>query len=92
MEYLCGVEVSAFEGIPGDFATVRIPAHRYAVFTHDGHVSTIRATWEAIFRSGLPALGCEMADAPDFERYDERFDGHTGNGVVEIWIPLTERR
>jgi AraC family transcriptional regulator len=90
MEYLSGVEVSSFDGIPEDFATARIPARRYAVFAHEGHVSTIRATWEAIFRSGLPAIGSEMADAPDFERYDERFDGRTGRGLVEIWIPLAE--
>ena len=88
MEYLCGVEVSSFEGISSDFATVRIPANRYAVFTHEGHISGIRATWEAIFRSDLATTGCEMADAPSFERYDDRFDGRTGNGVVEIWIPL----
>jgi AraC family transcriptional regulator len=91
MEYLCGVEVPSFQGIPDDFATVRIPPRRYAVFTHEGHVSAIRATWAAIFRTGLPALGRAMADAPDFERYDERFDGRTGHGTVEIWIPLAER-
>lgn len=88
IEYLCGVEVTSFDGIPKEFATVRLPAQRYAVFTHHGHVSTIRATWEAIFRTGLPSLGATMADAPDFERYDERFDGRTGNGIVEIWVPL----
>jgi AraC family transcriptional regulator len=90
MEYLSGVEVSSFDGIPEGFATARIPARRYAVFVHEGHVSTIRATWKAIFRSGLPALGSQIADAPDFERYDERFDGRTGRGIVEIWIPLAE--
>jgi AraC family transcriptional regulator len=29
-----------------------------------------------------------MADAPAFERYDERFDSRTGMGGFEIWIPL----
>jgi predicted transcriptional regulator YdeE len=22
------------------------------------------------------------------ERYDERFDPHTGRGIVEIWVPI----
>lgn len=90
LEYMCGVEVSSFDRIPSDFATQRLPAQRYAVFTHDGHISTIRATSEEIFRSGLPSIGGQMADAPHFERYDERFDGRSGNGIVEIWVPLIE--
>jgi AraC family transcriptional regulator len=88
MTYLCGVEVSAFGNIPEEFVTLRIPQHRYAVFTHEGHISTIQATWEAIFRTGLPELGAQLADAPDFEKYDERFDPRSGNGIVEIWVPL----
>jgi AraC family transcriptional regulator len=88
MTYLCGVEVLAFDTIAQEFATLRIPQHRYAVFTHEGHLSTIRATWEAIFTTGLPLLGAQVADAPDFEKYDERFDPRSGNGIVEIWMPL----
>jgi len=29
-----------------------------------------------------------MADAPTFERYDEKFDPATGNGGLEIWVPI----
>jgi AraC family transcriptional regulator len=88
MSYLCGVQVSAFEDIPDEFATLRIPQHRYAVFTHEGHISTIQATWGAIFRTGLPELEAQLADAPDFEKCDRRFDPRSGNGIVEIWMPL----
>lgn len=88
VEYLSGVEVSSFDAIANEFATVRIPGRRYAVFTHEGHISAIRATWEAIFRQGLPSLDSHIADAPDFERYDRRFDPQTGSGIVEIWVPL----
>lgn len=88
MEYLCGVAVSSFDGIPQEFATLRIPPQRYAVFTHEGHIYSIRATWQAVFTTGLPDLGERIADAPDFEKYDDRFDPRTGNGTVEIWIPL----
>ena len=27
-------------------------------------------------------------DGPAFERYDERFDGRTGLGGLELWIPV----
>jgi len=30
-----------------------------------------------------------VTDAPNFERYDERFDPLTGNGGFEIWVPVT---
>jgi AraC family transcriptional regulator len=89
-DYIAGVEVTSFDGLPAEFGRVRLPERRYAVFEHRGHISGIRATWEAIFRSGLPSSGLEKADAPDFERYDERFDPHTGNGIVEIWIPVAK--
>jgi AraC family transcriptional regulator len=31
-----------------------------------------------------------VADAPNFERYDEKFDGATGNGGLEIWVPVKD--
>lgn len=80
--------MASFDNISDEFATLRIPQHRYAVFTHKGHISTIQATWAAIFRTGLPELGAQVADAPDFEKYDERFDPRSGSGIVEIWMPL----
>jgi hypothetical protein len=83
-----GVEVASFDNISDEFATLRIPQHRYAVFTHKGNISTIQATWAPIFRTGLPELGAQVADAPDFEKYDERFDPRSGSGIAEIWMPL----
>ncbi len=73
---------------PGEFARIRIPAQRYAVFSHRGHISTLRATVYTIWNKWLPASGHAHADAPDFERYDERFDAESGTGTVEIWLPI----
>jgi AraC family transcriptional regulator len=87
-DYIAGVEVKAFADLPPEFATARIPEHHYAVFTHKGHISAISATFGAIFRDWLPSSGHKSADAPLFERYDERFDPRTGDGEVEIWLPL----
>ena len=59
------------------WARLRIAPQHYAVFTHRGHNSGIRGTCNAIWNKWLPQSGREV-DAPDFERYDERFDPHTG--------------
>jgi AraC family transcriptional regulator len=87
-DYVAGVEVSSFDDMPEGFSRVRIPAKRYAVFSHRDHISRIRATVYTIWNKWLPASGHEHADAPDFERYDERFDPRTGTGTVEIWLPV----
>jgi len=87
-DYIAGVEVEDFGSLPRDFARVRVPAQRYAVFTHSEHVSTVRGTFMAIFNDWLPTSGQQVADAPVFERYGERFDRHHGTGGFEIWVPV----
>jgi len=87
-DYIAGVEVSDFSDLPREFASVRIGEQRYAVFTHRDHVSTIRRTINTIWNSWLPASNLKAADAPTFERYDEKFDPLTGNGGFEIWVPV----
>jgi AraC family transcriptional regulator len=88
IDYISGVEVASFTDLPAEFGRIRIPAHRYAVFTHKDHISTIRQTWKAIWSHWLPGSGHQADDAPDFERYDERFDPRTGSGGFEIWLPI----
>ena len=87
-DYIAGVEVRSFDGVAAEFSRIRIPAHRYAIFRHDDHIATIRATMAAIWQDWLPAAGLTPADAPCLERYDQRFDGCTGTGGMEIWVPV----
>ena len=89
-DYVAGVEVTDFSDLPREFQSVRIPEQRYAVFTHAEHISTIRRTVNTIWNHWLPASGMKAADAPSFERYDVQFDSSTGNGGLEIWIPVKE--
>ena len=91
-EYMAGVEVSDSAGLPPGLASVRIPAQRYAVFSHRGDVSAIHQTCEKIAK-WLPNSGYRSvesaADAPDFfERYGEEFNPQTGTGGIEIWVPI----
>jgi AraC family transcriptional regulator len=89
-DYIAGVEVTDFSDLPREFQGVRIPEQRYAVFTHSEHISTIRRTVNTIWNHWLPGSGMRAADAPNFERYDEKFDSSTGNGGLEIWIPVRD--
>jgi AraC family transcriptional regulator len=89
-DYIAGVEVSDFSDLPREFSRVRIPEQKYAVFSHREHISTIRRTVNTIWNQWLPSSGLKAADAPNFERYDENFDPLTGNGGLEIWVPVKD--
>ena len=91
-QYLCGVEVTSFAGLPEERDRLRLAPQRYAVFTHPGHVSEIRATCHAIFSDVLPASDLEPVDAPFLEVYPETFDPQTGRGGLEIWVPVAAER
>jgi predicted transcriptional regulator YdeE len=88
MEYICAVEVQSFDSLAKELGRMRVPAVRYAVFLHEGNVTTIRSTWNEIFSKWLPSSGMRSANTPDFEVYDESFDGKTGEGGVEIWLGI----
>jgi AraC family transcriptional regulator len=92
VDYLAGVEVADASGLRDGFTHVRLPAQKYAVFTHEGHVSKLFDTCTAIWRNWYPQSGLEHAQtpgAPQFlERYGEAFDPEKGVGGIEVWIPI----
>lgn len=98
MDHLCAVEVSSAENLPPDLTALQVAPHRYAVFSHPGHVSAISRTVDVIFHSWLLASGYEHASSSKasddtlafYERYGENFDPHTGEGDIEIWVPIKE--
>ena len=87
-DYLSGVEVAGSAKLAAEFQRIALPARRYAVFTHDGHVSALPQTIDAIWEKWVPECGLKIAQAPCFERYTEDFDPQRGRGGTEIWIPL----
>jgi len=86
-DYLAGVEVAGKGDVPGNFQSVEIPAHHYAVFPHYGPVQALEQTYERIMFEWLPHSGFKVA-GPDFERYSADFDARKGTGGVEIWLPV----
>jgi AraC family transcriptional regulator len=89
-DYTCGVEVKEFPAQPAEFSRLRIPRQTYAVFEHREHISSIRGTFDFVWNHGLPGSGFKPAEAPTLEVYGEQFDGRTGLGGLEIWIPVLE--
>jgi AraC family transcriptional regulator len=88
-DYLCGVQVREFPAQPAEFTRLRIPPQTYAVFDHKEHVSALATTWKAIWNHALSDAGHRASDGPAFERYGEQFDGRTGLGGLEIWVPIS---
>ena len=92
MDYMTAVEVRSASGLPADFQVTTVPAQKFAVFSHRGHVSKLFETLSAIdkwiFTSGL-RVAPATAEAPSFfERYSEEFNPQTGMGGMEVWVPI----
>jgi AraC family transcriptional regulator len=86
---LTGVEVRDVTNLQPELMALRMPAQRYAVFVHRGHISAIRTTVHSIYNLWLPQSGHELSGNPDLiEHYGEAYDPPTGTGEVEIWVPV----
>jgi len=87
-EYTAAVEVERPATPPQGFVAFTVAPATYAVFTHEGHISTIGATFDAIHGGAIAAAGLRQANGHEFERYDERWDARTGTGPVDIYVPV----
>lgn len=88
VDYMCAVEVRQGAGLPDAFATVSTQPQTYAVFPHSGHISGLRNTWMLIWDKWLPESGLKVLPEPFFEKYGPSFNGMTGEGGLEIWVPV----
>ncbi len=86
--YLAGVEVSPRADLDEGMAYIDIPAQRYAVFAHQGHISTMRRTAYSIWAQYFPNSTLIPTGGPNFERYGAEHDPFTGHGLVEVWVPI----
>jgi AraC family transcriptional regulator len=87
-DYLAALEVSTFGDTPSDLTQMEIPARRYAVFTHTAHVARIHDTVRVVWDEMLPAMKLKPAEATTLERHLPAFNPLTGEGGVDVWIPL----
>ena len=86
-DYLCAVEVETLDGLPEPFAGIHLPARRWAVFRHEGHISGISATCGAAMAWSCQAGGPTPEGVEMVEVYGPAFDAETGFGGLEVWVP-----
>jgi AraC family transcriptional regulator len=87
-DYMAALEVTDLSSQPKEVQTAAIPAATYAIFTQPGHITLMRPTIMSIWQDWLPGSGYIAAEAPLLEYYPPQFDGMTGNGGFEIWLPV----
>lgn len=91
-QYLAGVGVEPGCVPPPGFTVMAIPAASYAVFriTLDGSAlhPQVKQAMVAVWGELLPASGLKLADGPDFELYDGRFDPMTPGAVIDFHVPV----
>jgi AraC family transcriptional regulator len=88
---MTGIEVASFEDIPRVLTRLTITGQLYAQFSHHGHVTQIRRMWQSVFEDWLPGSGYDVVEAPDIEHYGDAFNPLTGEGQLDIWIPVRRR-
>jgi len=86
--YMAAVEVSGFGEIPITAVAKRVPAHKYAVFTHTAEIGKLGETYEYIFGTWFPRKEYEVNESFDYEYYTTDGDGNT---VVQIHVPIRDR-
>ncbi|MEN8721357.1 MAG: GyrI-like domain-containing protein [Alphaproteobacteria bacterium] len=89
--YLVAQQVTTIDQVPAGMTTDQIQARPYAVFTHNGDVSTIDATCAAIDEDWRPHTDFQIDTDCDLiliEHYGPLFNPVTLSGDIEIWVPL----
>ncbi len=95
-EYMIGVEVQDGAEVPEGFDVREIPAATYAVFSTPPadkatFTAAIQGVWQYMYAEWFPNSGYEyMPGGVDFEFYDERCMGETGN-VCDIYLPVVPK-
>ena len=88
-EYLTAIEVTSFTGLNARYQRLRLAAQKFAVFRTHQHISAMQPFMHAIWNTWLPNSGFQIADASTVEHYGAGFDGQSGNGGFEVWLPVT---
>jgi AraC family transcriptional regulator len=88
--YVAAMPVYSCEHVPPGMMTVQLPAGKYAVFTHSGALAELPKTIDYIWGDWVPNHKDILNEGPDFELYDERFNGTTLSGEIDIYLPLKD--
>jgi AraC family transcriptional regulator len=90
--YLASVQVAPGTTPPDGMVLWPSAGGTFARFIHRGRVDGMGETMGFIFGKWMPDSGYERAPGPEIERYDERFNPHSADSYLEIFIPVRTRR
>jgi AraC family transcriptional regulator len=90
-EKWAAVEVSDFDSLPADMATLVSPGGLYAVFNYKGMASEAPAFYQYIFNSWLPASGYQLDNRPHFAVMGEKYKNNDPNSEEELCVPVKEK-
>lgn len=87
--YMACTPVINVKEVPDGMEVKTVSAQKYVVVTHKGSVETLGDAYDYIYAIWLPKSGYELAEADDFEWYDERFLGPDHEeSEVDIYVPI----
>jgi AraC family transcriptional regulator len=86
-DYLCGVALPK-GAVPAGYGAIMLPAGRWARFATAAHIGRIGDVWSEIYRDWMGGDRLVPRDGPSTEFYPPEFDGATGMGGYEIWLPV----
>ena len=87
-DYLCGQQIAADTSLPDGMQRVTLPGGIWAEFATRANPSTMQAAWEELFQHWMRQPGLAWRAGPAVEYYPPSFNGATGEGGYELWIPL----
>lgn len=74
--------------IPEGMEIFKIPASRYAVFTHKGDVKKVDHTVNFIYSNWLLESGEYYNYGPDLEIYDDKYIPGSDDSIMYYGIPI----
>jgi len=91
-DYLASVAVEGDAAVPDGMARIEVAAQTYAVFTHriENPVLSqdLPRVFNYIYGTWLPDSGYLVAEGPEIEYYDSRFDPNNNSGEIDLYIPV----
>ncbi len=85
------IEVTGFENVPENMATLTIKEGLYAVFIHKGTVQDFPRTMGFIFGKWLPNSPYQLDNRPHFEVLGKKYKNNNPSSEEEVWIPICPR-
>lgn len=87
--YLCGMELAPGAVPAAGLTQVDLPPGAWARFVVPEGLDQMPAVWAEIHSHWLRQPEWQSRPGPSVEFYPPTFDGATGQGGFEIWVPVT---